>query len=70
MKDYKTVLQEELQIHGDVKIEYTVIDETGPDHDKTFVAEVCCDGKAFKQPDIGSSKKAAEMEAAHNALGE
>ena len=67
MKDYKTVLQEKLQIHGNVKIEYTVIDEKGPDHNKTFVVEVKCDGKhlAIGQ---GSTKKAAEMEAAHNAL--
>lgn len=66
-KDYKTVLQEKLQIHGNVKIEYTVIDEKGPDHNKTFVVEVKCDGKhlAIGQ---GSTKKAAEMEAAHNAL--
>ena len=29
-KDYKTVLQEKLQIHGDVKIEYEIIKEVGP----------------------------------------
>ena len=39
-KDYKTVLQEKLQEHGEVKIEYTIINETGPDHDETFEA-VC-----------------------------
>ena len=39
-KDYKTVLQEELQKNGDVKIEYKIIKETGPDHNKTFEAEV------------------------------
>ena len=33
-KDYKTVLQEKLQIHGDVKIEYILLNESGPDHDK------------------------------------
>ena len=67
MKDYKTVLQEKLQIHGNVKIEYTVIDEKGPDHNKIFVVEVKCDGKhlAIGQ---GTTKKGAEMEAAHNAL--
>ena len=44
-----------------------MIDEKGPDHNKTFVVEVKCDGKhlAIGQ---GSTKKAAEMEAAHNAL--
>ena len=38
-KDYKTVLQEELQKNGDVKIEYKIIKETGPDHDKKFEAK-------------------------------
>ena len=37
MKDYKTVLQEKLQIHGDVDIKYVILEEKGPDHDKTFV---------------------------------
>ncbi len=46
-KDYKTVLQEKLQVHGNVKIEYTLIDSKGPDHDKVFVMEVKCDGKSL-----------------------
>ena len=45
LKDYKTVLQEMLQIHGEVQIKYNIINETGPDHEKTFTAEVECDGK-------------------------
>ena len=45
MKDYKTVLQEKLQKKGSVLIEYNVIEETGPDHDKQFVVEVKCNGK-------------------------
>ena len=43
-KDYKTVLQEKLQIHGNVKIEYILLNSKGPDHNKTFVVEVKCDG--------------------------
>lgn len=66
-KDYKTVLQEKLQIHGNVKIEYIIISEKGPDHDKNFVAEVECDGLKLAQGS-GKSKKAAEMEAARKAL--
>ena len=68
-KDYKTVLQEILQKHGEVKIEYTIIKEEGPDHDKVFTAEV-------KYNDIylatgeGKTKKAAEMEAASKAIKE
>ena len=67
IKDYKTVIQEKLQEHGNVKIEYMVIEETGPDHDKTFVIELLCDGKVLSQGK-GKSKKAAEMEAARVAL--
>lgn len=68
-KDYKTVLQEELQKNGDVKIEYKIIKETGPDHNKTFEAEVCFNGKVLATG-VGTSKKAAEMQAAKKALGE
>lgn len=66
-KDYKTVLQEELQKHGTVKIEYTIIKEEGPDHDKTFVAEVRCEGK-YLATGKGSTKKEAEMDAARQVL--
>ena len=66
-KDYKTVLQEKLQIHGDVKIEYNIIRETGPDHDKTFEAEVKCNGKLLASGK-GKSKKEAQMQAAKKAL--
>ena len=67
MKDYKTVLQEKLQIHGDVVIHYEIIDEKGPDHNKTFTARVSCNGKKLAVG-IGKTKKAAEMEAACKAL--
>mgnify|MGYP001056155639 CR=1 FL=1 len=67
MKDYKTVLQEKLQIHGSVIIKYNIIKEFGPDHDKSFVAEVICDGKILAEG-IGKTKKMAEMEAARKAL--
>ena len=66
-KDYKTVLQELLQKHGDVKIEYNIIKEEGPDHDKTFNAEVIFNGKKLAEGE-GKSKKLAEMDAAKNAL--
>ena len=67
LKDYKTVLQEMLQVHGEVQIKYNIINEVGPDHDKTFTAEVECDGKKLASG-IGRSKKAAEMEAARKAI--
>ena len=66
-KDYKTVLQEELQKNGDVKIEYKIIKETGPDHDKTFEAEVSLNGKVLASG-VGKSKKEAEMQAAKKAI--
>ena len=69
MKDYKTVLQEKLQKHGDVHIEYLIINEEGPDHDKTFTAEVKCNG-AVLAVGKGKSKKSAETQAAKTALRE
>ena len=68
-KDYKTVLQEILQKHGNVNIEYKILRETGPDHDKVFTAEVKFNGKVLALGD-GKSKKLAEMEAARVALQE
>ena len=66
-KDYKTVLQEKLQEHGEVKIEYEIINETGPDHDKYFEAQVKCNGKILAQGK-GKSKKEAHMHATKKAL--
>ena len=66
-KDYKTVLQEKLQEHGEVKIEYKTIGESGPDHDKTFEAKVEVNGK-FLAKGKGKSKKEAQMQAAKKAL--
>lgn len=67
MKDFKTVLQERLQESGDVKIKYTVINEIGPDHDKTFVVKVEVNGKKLAEGE-GKTKKHAEMNAAQKAL--
>ena len=67
MKDYKTVLQERLQIHGNVEIKYSIIKEEGPDHDKRFTAEVECNNRVLARGE-GKSKKAAEMQAAKVAL--
>ena len=66
-KDYKTVLQEKLQGHGDVLIKYTILKEMGPDHDKTFEAQVECNNRRLAIG-VGKSKKQAEMEAARKAL--
>ncbi len=66
-KDYKTVLQEKLQANGEVKIEYEILEEKGPDHDKIFEAEVKCNGKVLAKGE-GKSKKEAHMQAAKKAL--
>ena len=68
-KDYKTVLQEKLQEHGEVKIEYEIIKEKGPDHNKSFEAQVSCNGKILATGK-GKSKKEAQMHAAKKALEE
>lgn len=65
--DYKTHLQELLQVNGDVAIRYQVISETGPAHDKVFDVEVFVEGKSIGQGQ-GRSKKLAEQEAAKNAV--
>ncbi|MBR2785897.1 MAG: ribonuclease III [Clostridia bacterium] len=67
MKDYKTVLQEKLQVHGDVSIKYIIIEEKGPDHDKTFIAQVSCNSRKLATGE-GKNKKSAEMDAARKAL--
>ena len=67
VKDYKTVLQEKLQVNGDVKIKYDLIKEVGPDHDKVFTVNVACNGRILAEGS-GKTKKGAEMEAAKNAL--
>ena len=67
MKDYKTVLQEKLQEQGTVSIQYHIIKEEGPDHDKKFTAEVTLNGEKLAVG-TGKSKKHAEMDAAKNAL--
>ena len=66
-KDYKTVLQEKLQVNGDVKIEYILLNEFGPDHEKTFEVEVRCNDKKLAVG-VGKSKKLAQMEAAKKAI--
>ncbi len=67
IKDHKTVLQEKLQKNGEIDIQYRIIDEKGPDHDKIFTAEVIVNGKVLATG-IGKSKKHAEMQAAERAL--
>ena len=65
--DYKSRLQELLQIHGPADIEYSLEREEGPSHDRTFYMTVYIDGKASGNG-VGKSKKEAGQNAAKDAL--
>lgn len=67
--DYKTELQEVLQKEKDVKIEYMVYDEKGPDHDKIFFIKALLNGSKIGKGK-GKNKKEAEQMAAKDALAE
>ena len=65
--DYKTALQEVIQKNPEEKVEYVLRSETGPDHDKSFVVEVCLNSNVIGKGN-GKSKKEAEQMAAKEAL--
>lgn len=64
--DSKTILQEVIQSTHQ-QMEYVLVNEEGPDHNKTFTVEVRI-GKEFISKGTGHTKKAAEQEAAYLAL--
>ena len=66
LHDYKSELQELVQTVRK-SVTYEIINETGPAHDKTFTCQVLVDNIVMGTG-IGSSKKAAEQEAAKVAL--
>lgn len=65
--DYKTELQEYLQRNGAQDISYKLTGESGPDHNKTFMVDVCLNGEPIGSGQ-GRSKKNAEQNAAKDAL--
>ena len=65
--DYKTMLQEIIQQNPEEKIEYVTKGQSGPDHDKAFVVQVCLNSNVIGNG-TGRSKKAAEQMAAKEAL--
>ncbi|HEZ7986177.1 MAG TPA: ribonuclease III [Ruminococcus sp.] len=65
--DFKTVLQEVVQKNPEEKVEYVLIGEEGPDHNKRFVVEVCLNSQVIGKGK-GRSKKEAEQFAAKEAL--
>jgi ribonuclease-3 len=64
--DYKTELQEELA-RRNLSVSYSVVEVDGPPHDRRFTCAAVIDGE---QAGVGSgaSKKAAEQNAAREAL--
>ena len=64
--DSKSRLQEFIQ-KDQGELEYKIIGESGPDHDKTFTAAVYLDSNCIGEGS-GRSKKQAEQDAARNAL--
>jgi ribonuclease III len=66
-RDYKSGLQEVVQAREMPLPEYVVASESGPDHRKVFHVEVRVAGETMGTA-RGASKKAAEQEAARQAL--
>jgi len=64
--DYKSRLQERVQLVKKIQPRYAVVEETGPDHDKTFTVRVQAGDLAAEG--VGKSKKLAEQAAARAAL--
>ena len=65
--DSKTTLQEIIQGTSKGAIVYTLTNEEGPDHNKSFTVEISIDGEVAGVG-IGRTKKAAEQVAAYQAL--
>ena len=65
--DYKTALQELVQQKRNQTLAYTLVGESGPDHDKQFRVELTLNGKVIGHG-VGSSKKRAEQDAARVAI--
>nr|WP_239617295.1 ribonuclease III [Cohnella mopanensis] len=67
LKDFKTELQEKVQQLSMGALDYRIVEERGPAHDREFVSVVAI-GKQRLGKGIGRSKKEAEQQAASQAL--
>lgn len=65
--DSKTVLQELIQKYHKGKLSYAIIKEEGPDHNKYYGVNAIIDEQIIGYGE-GRTKKAAEQEAAYNAI--
>lgn len=64
--DNKSYLQEMVQMEKKT-LEYVIVSETGPAHDKNYIVEVYVDGIKYGRG-AGKSKKEAEQNAARDAI--
>lgn len=67
LSDFKSELQEAVQSETREALQYVVVKEEGPSHDKTYTVEVYLDSICLGHG-VGKTKKAAEQSAAKAAL--
>lgn len=65
--DYKTALQQIVQQASGEILEYVLVGETGPDHNKQFMVEARLNSNVIGKG-CAKTKRAAEQQAAHEAL--
>lgn len=65
--DSKSNLQELIQGQLKKEFSYELLEESGPEHEKTFHVRVCMEGTPMGEG-VGRTKKAAEQQAAYNTL--
>ena len=65
--DYKTTLQQIVQQANTEKLEYVLVGESGPDHNKKFSVEARLNSNVIGRGE-GKTKREAEQIAAHEAL--
>ena len=71
--DFKSALQEAVQGLGLPQPAYVLVEESGPEHSKTFTVEARLNTRSSKEPELvgrakGSTKKTAEQDAARQLL--
>lgn len=65
--DYKTMLQQLIEQDGSAELEYRIVDESGPEHKKTFTVIAYINNNEVGKG-TATNKKSAEMQAARAAL--
>ena len=66
-RDYKTLLQEVVQHSPDELLQYVLVGESGPDHNKKFTVEVHLNSNVIGRG-TGKTKREAEQQGAREAL--